>query len=139
MRFRLLSYVAAMLLLAGVLGVNLTPLTYPDDLMISSVSENASWGTTVDRYGWPFVCASFHTPNLLFGWLEWHWLALASDIFIGLAIPIAGLLASEFVLWRYAPGSTVERRAFKRPGRCGAANCISRRASVPGGRRSPAS
>ena len=38
----------------------------------------------------------------------WHWPALALNIAVGLAIPIAGLLVCEFVLRRYAPRRKVE-------------------------------
>ena len=42
-------------------------------------------------------------PSLL-----WHWSALAANIVVGLAIPIAGFFVSEFVLRRYSPRRKVE-------------------------------
>ena len=127
MRFRLLSYVAAMLLLAGVLGMNLTPLRYAEyasflhpDVDVIDDDENRpvaglSDTTFVVEYGWPFLaatgaiscfddftsrreesCPPFDEMNR-----TWHLPALAANIAIGLAIPIAGLFACEFVLRRW--------------------------------------
>jgi len=116
MRFRLLSYMAALLLLAGVLGLNLTPVT--------EYNVNTGAGTTLHetsiRYGWPMIVLIrtsakveefpgvgtvaesepvLHTPGLA---------PALANMAIGLAISIAGLLTCEFVLRKYAPRPKVE-------------------------------
>ena len=102
MRFRLLSYVAAILLLAGVVGVNVTPVTYS--------TPNDPYYLYITEYGWPFaVRVATNVPGA-----QWNynrggvpptldWLAWIYNIAIGLAIPIAGLFACEFVLRRFSP------------------------------------
>ena len=105
MRFRLLSYVCSILLLAGMLGANLTLMNSDD------------WfnGIECGEYGWPLSCVfyfvgvkSLQTGQELMIRVEWPYLAL--NIVIGLAIPIAGLFACEFVLRRYAKGRTAKSR-----------------------------
>ena len=133
MRFRLLSYMAAILLLSGVLGANLMPVTStrpPDPLwgratIFTDPEGNSfvhgprpmpeAWDCT--RYGWPLTASTSEwfrwPPDCLTGgepfrvW-SWHWSALVTNIAIGLAIPIAGLQACEFVLRRYSPRRKVE-------------------------------
>ena len=124
MRFRLLSYVAAMLLLAGVLGANLTPISYPDltdapPCPILPYSESWFYGTARRVcYGWPCTPLMYVIPQEKQSmWLDselvylpppnpipvWSYSALVANIAIGLAIPIAGLFACEFVLRRFSP------------------------------------
>ena len=119
MRFRLRSYVCAMLLLAGVLGANLTPVTY----VLRFTSTGSPDGiethfTQQSEYGWPCSALWAETSEayLLREYLAlpeprrsswwgpmrfWNWRALALNIAIGLAIPIAALFACEFVLRRW--------------------------------------
>jgi hypothetical protein len=129
MRFHLLSYVAAMFLLAGVIGVNLTPGTHAEytslwfpDMMDGDESrplDDMFETTFMVEYGWPFPaatgmiscfgdfagqreesCPPFSEMNR-----TWHWSALALNSAIGAVIVIAGLVACESVLRRYAPRS----------------------------------
>jgi len=134
MRFRLLSYVAAMLLLAGVLGANLTPLVYSENefTIVDDVVPNNPHDGDLHyaqrvfciEYGWPATAwqhVSWVRTDLpragdpVAEWLDeipsaegWYWRALSLNIAIGLAIPIAGLLLCEFVLRRYAPRRKVD-------------------------------
>jgi len=73
MRFRLLSYVAAMLLLAGVAGVNLTPVTVTDQRELIWYSTDEGLGADepicLDRavhhasYGWPTAALIHNTAE----------------------------------------------------------------------------
>jgi len=129
MRFRLLSYVAAILLLAGVLGANLTPRTTtdiraPNRPPLYSGDPRCEMGAVYVEYithreacfGWPItaVIADYERSiDFRYGDLRyepfipvqrtWYYPAFALDIAICLAISIAGLLACEFVLRRYSP------------------------------------
>jgi len=67
----------------------------------------------MDEYGWPFravtVCGfgkDRRENSADFAFI--HYPALALNIVIGLAMPIASLFACEFVLGRYAPRRKVE-------------------------------
>ena len=110
MRFRLLSYVAAMLLLAGVLGANLTAVPHPESLGPVFVdlgdAECPPFVRQPEYYGWPF-CAVLNCSYTTLGGrkatghLEWYWDGVSGNAIVGLAIPIAGLLACEFVLRRW--------------------------------------
>jgi len=112
MRFRLLSYVAAMLLLAGVLGVNLTPVTQEDIIARGKYRDVVR----LTELGWPKTAGLQWERTTVWpsntsvedSWGVWKWRPLIINIAIGLAIPIAGLFACEFVLRRYAPRPKVE-------------------------------
>jgi len=127
MRFRLLSYVVGILLLSGLLGLNLTMwLMHPSESTPEEARDFLGVGC-IAQYGWPFAAVSSLSPaEGSFYWRDlsseppklirlpgnsvyiWHWPALIADTVIGLAIPIAGLLACEFVLRRYASRRKVE-------------------------------
>ena len=110
MRFRLLSYVCAMLLLAGVVGANLTPVPHhaPSEGRIQVKGEFLMFGYLAETgggCGWPFTAlryADFRHDGPVLRYYEYNWMYLALNIAIGLAIPIAGLFACEFVLRRWA-------------------------------------
>jgi len=97
-----------MLLLAGVLGANLASMVRPCHVSIKLgrssppfwVDTNV-WHWTKVGYGWPFECVTRLVFDIDKALVTWKWPALAADIGIGLAIPIAGLLACEFVLRRW--------------------------------------
>jgi len=115
MRFRLMSYVAAMLLLAGMLGVNLigTPCTHPDGAFLAREAVT---------YGWPFTAAMrwlSHPsmreweppPTEAFVYqhgqwhVVWHWGSLFADVVVGVVVAFCGLVACERLLRRFAPNS----------------------------------
>jgi hypothetical protein len=113
MRFRLLSYMAAMLLLAGVMGANLTPRTEYD----KRVFDGGMWTEIFTRHGWPKdvrVQQSVSVEGFPFAIdgvedvsiePSWDYSALVGDFIVGLAIPIVGLLACEFVFRRWGQES----------------------------------
>ena len=107
MRFGLLSYIVAILLLTVVLGVNLTARSV----------ENASRSRATLRedlrrryFGWPLVAvevgeARTYGPSAKRArWVAfirlWHYRALAANIAFGLALPLAGLVGCEMLLRR---------------------------------------
>ena len=128
MRFRLLSYVAAILLLSGVLGANLVPgVSYTGgqrtcwaqgDRLTNFFFGPPTWYVF---YGWPLTvrgfwgsgnleCFSHSTGVGIPSGLQltsdfdgWRWVPLALNIAIGLAIAVAGLVVCEFALRRYTP------------------------------------
>ncbi len=106
MRFRLLSYMAAMLLLAGVLGANLTSAICPRDFGWG----HSFWAEAEQQYGWPFAAVSVGAYKPI---IRWHWVGLSLDIAIGLAIPIAGLLTCEFAFRRW--GRDRNKKACRPP------------------------
>ena len=130
MRFRLLSYLAAMLLLAGVVGTNVTPRVASGNAGYTGCRWDGKAVTFsgqdhIAYYGWPFAALEFVKASEKFelfhrktahkrvqlppqSLLVWHYPALAFDIAIGLAIPIAGMFACEFMLRKHAPRRKVE-------------------------------
>ena len=133
MRFRLLSWITAIVLLSGALGANLVPgVSYTNGARLCLAQggrlSNFSFGpaTWSVSYGWPLTVREFWASGNLddFSYSTgvgipsgvqltpdfngWHWDRLTLNSGIGLAIAIAGLLACEFILRRYAPRPKVE-------------------------------
>ena len=120
MRCYFLGYMGGVLVLAGVLGANLTPRTKP------SIGFGGSWNPYDQKwiafrhshFGWPYMAMRqgemqiSPDPSQSCRWTlfarRWYHKAFALDIAIGLAIPIACLLSCEFMLRRFSPRRKVE-------------------------------
>lgn len=125
MRYSLLSYLAAFLVLSGIVGANLVPQTRTDlygSLLVSLDDGRQTIGDRQEIYGWPW-------PGLQADWcwlpgdevkqvvVSTRWLQIGGDIIVAATCTLAALVCCEVALRRFH--STTTHRCS-----CGRDQCV---------------